>query len=123
MTSPLKVAVLGASNNPDRISNLLIRRLLAKGHEVFPVNPALKTIEGLTVVNELSALPNDIDVLTLYVNAERSSVLADQIEGLKAKRVVFNPGAENPALQLRLSQNGTETSEACSLVLLSQNQL
>ncbi len=43
----MKVAVLGASQNPERYSNKAIRMLLQHKHEVTPVNPAQSTIEGL----------------------------------------------------------------------------
>gem|GEM_PF-6343158 len=43
----MKVAVLGASQNPERYSNKAIRMLLQHKHEVTPVNPAQSTSEGL----------------------------------------------------------------------------
>jgi predicted CoA-binding protein len=121
--TPRKVAVLGASDNPNRYSNLLIRRLLAKGHQVFPINPALKNIEGLPVYRRLEDLPAGIDVLTVYMNADRSHALADAILAAAIPKVVFNPGAENPDLEDRLAAKGSEPLEACSLVLLGMDQL
>src|SRR4051812_5722770 len=98
MADKNKVAVLGASDKPDRYSNLLIRRLRAKGHEVFPVNPALSEIDGLPVFGTLQDLPPGIDVLSIYMNAHRSDALAESILASGIPRVVFNPGAENPSL-------------------------
>ena len=112
-----KVAILGASDKPERYSNMLIKRLAGKGHEVFSVNPALGTIDGIEVYRSLAELPPGIDVLSVYMNAQRSTALADAILASGIPRVIFNPGAENDALSDRLSDAGIRVEEACSLVL------
>jgi predicted CoA-binding protein len=123
MAARNKVAVLGASDKPERYSNLLIRRLRAKGHEVFPINPALSAIDGLAVYRTLADLPPGIDVLSVYMNAQRSDALAEAILGSAIPRVIFNPGAENPDLQRKLEAKGVQVEEACSLVLSGLEQL
>jgi hypothetical protein len=40
----------------------------------------------------------------------------------KPKRIIFNPGSENEELEKLAKENGIETIEACTLVLLSTNQ-
>lgn len=117
------VAILGASDNPDRYSHMLLRRLLAKGHAVYPVNPTLSTIDGLPVFKDVASLPPGVEVLTVYMNASRSEPLSDAILATGIPRVVFNPGAENQALQDRLEAKGAEVLEACSLVLLGMDRL
>lgn len=115
----MKTAVLGASPKPDRYSNKAIRMLVEHDHEVVPVHPVYKEIEGLTVTAALEDLaPESIDTLTMYVNADRSSELADAIVNLQPRRVVFNPGSENPELAQQLAGKGIEVEAACTLVLL-----
>ena len=118
-----KVAVLGASDNPDRYSNMLIKRLRGKGHEVFPINPALAAIEGLPAFRAVGDLPPGIDVLSVYMNASRSDALSDAILDSGIPRVIFNPGAENDGLAKRLKDKGVEVEYACSLVLSSLDEL
>ena len=48
-----RVVVLGASNNPERYSNMAINRLLDNGHEVIPVHPTLERIGDLAVTPSL----------------------------------------------------------------------
>lgn len=123
-STPRKIVVLGASSNPERYSNMLMRRLRGRaGFEVIPVNPAQGEIEGLPVAATLDAVERAPDILTLYVGPDRSAALADAIVSLKPGKVIFNPGAENPALASRLRAEGIESENACSLVLLGQNQL
>ncbi len=118
-----KVAILGASDKADRISYQLLQRLLVKGHTVYPIHPVLKSIDGVTVYRSLAELPEKPDVLSLYVNGQRSAELAPDIQKAGAKRVIFNPGAENPELARTLADQGVDAIEACSLVLLSQDAL
>jgi predicted CoA-binding protein len=118
-----KVAILGASDKSERYSNMLLKRLVDRGYEVFPINPGLKSIDGLKVYANLEALPAGIDVLSIYMQAERSDAIADSIEACGISKVVFNPGAENPRLQKRLADKGVDVQEACSLVLTSLEQI
>lgn len=123
MAERRKVAILGASDNPDRYSNILMKRLLSQGHEVYPVNPLHPSIGGLPAYKDVASLPPGIDVLSIYMNARRSDPLAEGILASGIPKVVFNPGAENPALEGRLRAKGVDAVEACSLVLLGMDQL
>lgn len=117
----MKVALLGASDKPDRYAYRALKNLLAAGHEVFPVHPVLKEIEGTKVYAKLSDIPEKIDTLTLYVGPERNILMKDEIIQLKPRRVVFNPGTENPELQKALQDQGIFPQVACTLVMLSIN--
>jgi predicted CoA-binding protein len=117
------VAILGASDKPERYSNMLLKRLTAKGRTVFPIHPVLKSIDGVPVYRSLSELPSGIGILSVYMNAQRSGQIADAIVASGIPRVIFNPGAENPALAERLAAAGVEVEEACSLVLSGTGQL
>jgi len=57
--------------------------------------------------------------VTLYLNPTRQEEYYDRIIALNPKRVIFNPGTENPAFEAMLSLNGIESEQACTLVLLS----
>ncbi|MDF7823120.1 CoA-binding protein [Pontiellaceae bacterium B12227] len=116
------VVVLGASPKPERYSNKAIRLLGEHGHRVVPVHPAIVEIEGLAVQSALNAITEPVDTLTLYVGAGISNPLSDQIIELNPRRVIFNPGTENPELYTRLSSAGIPFEEACTLVLLHSGQ-
>ena len=118
----MKVAVLGASPKKDRYANMALHRLAEKGHVALGVNPALPDLEGFDCVASIPDLPAGVDTATVYLGAARSSELADQILSYGFRRVVFNPGAENPELADRLREAGTETVEGCTLVMLSSGQ-
>jgi predicted CoA-binding protein len=116
------VVVLGASNNPDRHSNMAVRRLRDAGYRVIPVNPTLETIEGLAVAQALGEIKDPVDTLTLYVGPQRSHPMTGDIVRLAPKRVVFNPGTESPELAAALDQANIPHVNACTLVMLQTGQ-
>ena len=118
----MNVAVIGASDNPEKYSNQAVCFLLEKGHRVFPVNPSGKPVENLTTYRSISEISEPIDTVTLYVSKPVSSQIASDLFAKKPRRIIFNPGAENPDLEHQARQKGIVVQEACSLVLLRTNQ-
>lgn len=115
------VAVLGASDNPERYSHMAVVLLKEHGHTVIPLHPALEIIAGLPVVKNLRDLP-PVDTLTLYVGAARLPAMTDDIVRLRPGRVIFNPGTEAPEVQAALDGAGIPWLEACTLVMLRTGQ-
>lgn len=113
----MKVAILGASDDPEKYAHKAFTFLREKGHEVYPVHPKLKEIEGVRVYASLKDVP-PVDTVTMYVSSKISSAIAPEILAAKPRRIIFNPGAENPELEAQARAAGIETVEACSLVLL-----
>ena len=118
----MNVAVIGASNKLVRYSYQAVKLLAEKGHAVFPVHPAISEIDGMPVFKRLANISVPIHTITVYLAPERSAALADEILAARSKRVIFNPGAENPALAQRLQETGVEAMNGCTLVLLKTNQ-
>ena len=118
----MTVAVLGASDNPERYSYQAVKLLQKNGHTVYPVNPKLKSIDGQKVYASLADLPGPVDTLSVYVSKDISSKIGDEILKSKPRRILFNPGAENPELDAKVTQKGIKALEACTLVLLRTNQ-
>lgn len=118
----MNVAVVGASNKPDRYSYKAVMLLREKGHTPYPVHPTLQAIEGIPVFASLRQVPVPLDVVTLYLGSANQGHVAEEIIHVRPRRVIFNPGAENPALVERLQAAGIEALNACTLVLLRTGQ-
>jgi len=121
MKTPKKTLVIGASNNPERYSYLAVNRLRDAGHPVVAIG--LKPVQVADITVETEKKPFDgVDTVTLYLNPARQKDYYDYILSLHPSRIIFNPGAENEELKALAKQNGIQTMEACTLVLLSTGQ-
>ena len=113
--------VIGASANPARYSNLAVKQLTSHGHKVIPIGIREGTIANIPIVIGKPEVKN-VDTVTLYLNAKRQGEYYDYIFSLHPKRIIFNPGAENPELEKLAAEKGIEPLEACTLVMLSTGQ-
>lgn len=113
--------VIGASENPERYSNKAIKMLRAHKHEVVAIGLKTGEVEGVKIQTGKPTF-DSLDTITLYLNPKRQEEYYDYIISLNPKRVIFNPGTENPEFEANLKKNGICCEEACTLVLLSTNQ-
>ncbi|MFK7834303.1 MAG: CoA-binding protein [Winogradskyella sp.] len=116
-----KTLVFGASLKTERYSNMAIKKLRRYQHHVNAFGLRSGIVDDVTIDTELMPY-KDIDTVTLYLNPKRQEVYYDYIVGLNPKRVIFNPGTENPEFYNLLKQNNIHFEVACTLVLLSTNQ-
>ena len=121
MSSNKPTAVIGASPNTDRYSYRATLALQRNGYPVFPVGIKKGAIGGLDILTDKPSLEN-IDTVTLYVGPQNQPFWYDYILSLNPKRIIFNPGTENPELEKLAAGKGIETLEACTLVMLSIRQ-
>lgn len=113
--------VIGASENPQRYSNMAIRMLRSYGHPVLAVGLKEGWVEDVKIEKAGPNLPK-AETVTLYVGPQNQPVFQSMIEEMKPKRVIFNPGTENPEWEKKLNKLGIQTEEACTLVMLKSGQ-
>jgi predicted CoA-binding protein len=117
----MKVLVYGASTNPSRYAYIATELLLQHGHEVSLVGIKTGEVLGLTIQQDQPS-PQDVDTVTLYVGPAKQEGLFEYLTALAPRRVIFNPGTENPELARELEKAEIQTEEACTLVLLHTGQ-
>ena len=116
-----KTLVLGASSNPQRYSYLAIHKLREHHHPVVAIGRKLTEVADVSV--EVEKLPvEDLDTVTVYLNKDNQKNYYDYVIAQHPGRVIFNPGAENEEFEKLLNQQGIQTLEACTLVLLGTGQ-
>ena len=116
-----KTLILGASPDPSRYSYLAINKLREKGHDVVAIGKHKGKVADVDIHEEQVPIEN-LDTVTLYLNANNQKEYYDYIFSLKPKQIIFNPGAENRELLSLAERKGIQTREACTLVLLSTGQ-
>ena len=116
-----KTLVLGASLNSARYSYLAIERLRNFKHPVVGIGKREGNVADVIIDTDHPHI-EDVDTITMYMNASNQKQYYDYILSLHPKRIIFNPGAENDELEQLAIKNGIKTLEACTLVLLSTGQ-
>ncbi|MFT3754241.1 MAG: CoA-binding protein [Paludibacter sp.] len=116
-----KTLIIGASSNPERYSYLAAQRLLAHGYEIEMIGKSAHVIFDRTIDTEKKDF-EDIDTVTLYISDKFQPEYYEYIVSLNPRRVIFNPGTENPEFEEILIQNDIHVEEACTLVLLGSGQ-
>lgn len=83
------IALVGASDRPDRASFGVMRFLLSRGYDVTPVNPQLvgKEIHGRTVVATLADVSSPIDLVDIFRNTAAAGEVIDDAIAVGAKAV------------------------------------
>jgi len=117
MQQTKKTLVVGASEKSHRYSNKAIRKLLRYGHEVVSLAPRPGQVAGVPFVTGYPEV-KDIHTITLYIGPARQAVFYDYLLSLKPKRIIFNPGTENDLFLQKAEEQGIETIQDCTLVML-----
>lgn len=116
-----KTLVIGATPDPGRYAYLASNKLVRHGHEIVNVGIKKGEVAGVPI-EPAQTIHDDIDTITLYVGTRNQPPLYDYILNTKPKRIIFNPGTENPELEAMAQQKGIEIVEGCTLVMLSTGQ-
>jgi predicted CoA-binding protein len=115
-----KTVIVGATPNPNRYAFLAAEKLTEHGEAFVPIGIKSGHVFGQTIL-DLRTKPNisDVDTLTMYLNADHQREWTDYLLSLKPRRIIFNPGAENPEFTEKAKALGIETENACTLVMLA----
>lgn len=118
-----KTVIIGASNNPSRYAFLAAEMLAAYKHEFVPVGLKYGDVSGQKIL-DITKRPEitDVDTITLYLGPHHQQSYYDYILSLHPRRVIFNPGTENPEFEKMIQDSGAEAIEACTLVMLRTGQ-
>ncbi|GAB6101605.1 CoA-binding protein [Thermococcus atlanticus] len=89
LTKNRRIALVGASPRPERASNDVMRYLLEKGYEVYPVNPRYEEVLGRKCYPSVLDIPGEVDIVDLFVRPEFTMEYVEQAVEKGAKVVWF----------------------------------
>ncbi len=87
LTSTKVIAIIGHSDKPHRTSYQIAQFLRSVGYQVYPVNPAVKEIDGQPSYPSLKDLPELVDLVNVFRRSEYLSEIVDQAIAIRAKTV------------------------------------
>ena len=121
MSELKKTLVIGGSENPERYSFKAITMLREYNHPVVSIGLKEGQVQDVKIQKEQPDF-KDIDTVSLYLGEKNQASYIDYILNLNPKRIIFNPGTENPFFIEKARQKNIDCLEACTLVLLRSNQ-
>lgn len=90
--NPRKIAVIGASDKPQKVGYAIIQSLkMSKNVEICPVNPNLKEIEGIKVFRSIDDLP-EVDLAIIALPAEKVVESVESLIGKAKEALIISAG-------------------------------
>lgn len=108
LTDAKTIAVVGASNNPERPSYGVMKVLIAAGYRVIPVNPKESEILGLRVAPSLAAIPEPVDIVDVFRRSEDTPGIAEEAVKIGAKVLWLQLGVESEEAAAKARAGGLE---------------
>jgi predicted CoA-binding protein len=106
LTQANTIAMVGASSNPQRPSNGVMRKLQAGGYHVIPVNPNETEVLGEKAYPSLEAIPQKVDIVDVFRRADATPPIADSAVKIGAKVLWLQQGVVNEEAAARAEVAG-----------------
>lgn len=103
-----RVAVVGASANPERPSHRVASYLIKHGYDVIPVNPGVREILGRVVYPDLSAIPGGVEVVDIFRRPEYVPPIVEEAIKIGARVIWMQEGIVNEEAASRAREVGLE---------------
>jgi len=112
-----RFAVVGATDNPQKYGNQIVKNLKGRGYEVYPVNPRLKELEGLACYSSLSDIPVKVDVVDFVVPPEATEKILKQCRELELDRIWLQPGSESETAVAYCQENNLKVVHSVCVMM------
>ena len=106
LKSSKNIAMVGASDNPDKPSKHVFEYLTDCGYNVIPVNPTIKEVDGKKCYPDLSSVPGKVDVVNIFRRSEDVPVVVDEAIQKGAGAVWMQEGIINEAAAKKAREAG-----------------
>lgn len=113
------IAVVGASDKPDRPSHDIARFLLDRGYTMIPVNPGKQEILGQKCYPDLKSIPVKVDIVNIFRNPGDVPPIVDDAIEVGARCVWMQTGIAHSEAAKKAADAGLfVVQDACIKVAL-----
>ncbi len=119
-TRETRIAVVGASNDPEKYGNIIVKNLLGKGYAVLPVNPRETMIAGVQAYEKLADIDGPIDIVNIVTPPQVTRGILDEVAELGVESVWLQDGSFDESILDSLADAPFEAVyDACIMVVSS----
>ena len=113
-----RIAVVGASNDPEKYGNVIVRTLAGHGYTVLPVNPKAPSIAGLTAYPDLASVPGPVHIVDFVTPPEVTRKVLERMDPASADFVWLQDGSfDDEVVRLAESRFPAVVHHACIMVV------
>jgi predicted CoA-binding protein len=112
-----KFAIIGATDDPQKYGNQIVKNLKSRGYEVYPVNPRISELEGLKCYPAIKDIPLKVDVVDFVVPPAVTEVILKRCKELGLDRIWLQPGSESEAAIAYCNENKLKVVHSVCVML------
>ncbi len=117
----MKIVLIGASNNPEKYGNKIIKDLLIKWHTIIPINPKEKQIEWLKTHINLWFVKGDYDIINFVVQPEVTLQILKKYKDKIINKIIWcQPGASNDDVKFFLEENNFKDFKIDTCIMINE---
>lgn len=92
MLGDVNWAVVGASTNPEKAGNKIIKYLLDSDHNVFCINPNCDEINGLPTYKSVQDVIGKVEVLDFFTPPKATKAILAEFDFTACDKIWLQPG-------------------------------
>ena len=102
------IGIVGVSRSKMKFGSTAYRTLKQKDYHLYPVNPALETIDGERCYRDVGELPGEVDALLITVAPDKAEKIIESLGNGRFRRVWFQRGADFSSAAQKARDKGME---------------
>lgn len=107
------IAVVGLSDQPNRISYQVAKVMQGHGYKIIPVNPTIERALGEKAYPSLSDVPDQIDIINVFRKPIYLKDIAEEAKQTNAKVFWAQLGIKDEQVNLDLKDNFIVIMDMC----------
>lgn len=125
MLKPKSVAIVGASRNPEKVGNVILKNYIDGGYSgrLYPVNPNADSVIGIKAYKSVRDIPEAVDVAVIAVPAPIVPMVLEECGKAKARSVVVVSGGFAEVGETELQDRITKIARKYRMPMMGPNCL